>query len=85
MTTDPHLSSNHLLRDFDVLLDQHQRVQKENDLLRIELMRHPSGAMQIRSVSAIARCPNPSSLRFGGRDPASAMEHLKPFMVSARF
>ncbi|AHX16076.1 hypothetical protein CH75_24060 [Dyella jiangningensis] len=50
MTTDPHLSSNHLLRDFDVLLDQHQRVQKENDLLRIELMRHPSGAMQIRSV-----------------------------------
>ena len=50
MTTDPHLSSNHLLRDFDVLLDQHQRVQKENDLLRIELMRHSSGAMQIRSV-----------------------------------
>ena len=50
MTTDPHLSCNHLLRDFDVLLDQNQRVQKENDLLRIELMRHASGAMQILSV-----------------------------------
>jgi len=41
MTTGPYLSCNSFLRDFDVLLDQNQRVQKENDLLRIELMRHP--------------------------------------------
>lgn len=50
MIANPQLSSNNLLRDFDVLLVQNQRIQRENDLLRLELMRHPSGAMQIRSV-----------------------------------
>jgi hypothetical protein len=50
MTTDPSPSCNGLQRAFDVLLDQNQRVEKENDLLRDELMRHPSGALQIRSV-----------------------------------
>ena len=50
MTTSPDLFCHGLLRSFDVLLDQNQRVQKENDLLRDELMRHPSGALQIRRV-----------------------------------
>ena len=35
---------------FDTLLDQNQRIMKENALLRQALLRHPSGALQIRSV-----------------------------------
>lgn len=35
---------------FDTLLDQNQRIMKENELLRRALLRHPSGALQIRSV-----------------------------------
>jgi len=35
---------------FDTLLDQNQRIMKENELLRRALLRHPSGALQIRSM-----------------------------------
>lgn len=39
-----------LEKTFDVLLDQNQRITLENELLRRELLKHPSGALQIRSV-----------------------------------
>lgn len=39
-----------LEKHFDTLLDQNHRIMQENDLLRRELLRHPSGALQIRSV-----------------------------------
>lgn len=50
MTTELNLGCYGLDRNFDVLLDQNQRIQKENELLRQELMRHPSGALQIRLI-----------------------------------
>ncbi len=39
-----------LEKSFDTLLDQNRRIMQENELLRRELLRHPSGALQIRSV-----------------------------------
>jgi hypothetical protein len=50
MTAVINVNGYGLERAFDVLLDQSQRIQKENELLRQELMRHASGALQIRSV-----------------------------------
>lgn len=50
MTTVVDVNCNGLERAFDVLLDQNQRIMQENELLRGELLRHPSGALQIRSV-----------------------------------
>jgi len=35
---------------FDTLLDQNQGLAQENELLRRELLRHSSGALQIRSA-----------------------------------
>jgi hypothetical protein len=39
-----------LEKHFDTLLDQNLRVMQENEMLRRQLLRHPSGALQIRSV-----------------------------------
>lgn len=39
-----------LEKSFDTLLDQNRRIMQENELLRRELLRHPSGALQIQSV-----------------------------------
>lgn len=50
MTTAVDVNCIGLERAFDVLLDQNQRIMRENELLRGELLRHPSGALQIRSV-----------------------------------
>ena len=50
MTAGFNVNGFGLERAFDVLLDQSQRIQKENELLRQELMRHPSGALQIRLI-----------------------------------
>lgn len=50
MSADLNVNGYGLERAFDVLLDQSQRIQKENELLRQELLRHPSGALQIRAV-----------------------------------
>jgi len=50
MTTDRKPESNRLERVFDVLLDQNRRLLYENELLRTELKRHPTGVLQIRSI-----------------------------------
>lgn len=43
-------SDSRLARDYDILLQQNQRLTQENELLRVELKRHPAGVLQIRSV-----------------------------------
>jgi hypothetical protein len=43
-------SNSRLERDFDILLEHNRRLTEENELLRAELRRHPTGVMQIRSV-----------------------------------
>lgn len=50
MTISKEASFTGLEKRFDTLLDQNQRIMQENELLRPELLRHPSGALQIRSV-----------------------------------
>ncbi len=50
MTISKEASFTGLEKRFDTLLDQNQRIMQENELLRRELLRHPSGALQIRSV-----------------------------------
>jgi len=50
MTISKEASFTGLEKRFDTLLDQSQRIMQENELLRRELLRHPSGALQIRSV-----------------------------------
>lgn len=50
MTTAVDVNGMGLEKAFDVLLDQNQRIMRENELLRGELLRHPSGALQVRAV-----------------------------------
>jgi len=50
MTMSKEASFTGLEKHFDTLLDQNLRVMQENEMLRRQLLRHPSGALQIRSV-----------------------------------
>ncbi|WP_343819317.1 hypothetical protein ISN75_04370 [Dyella marensis] len=50
MTISKEAGFTGLEKRFDTLLDQNQRIMQENELLRRELLQHPSGALQIRSV-----------------------------------
>jgi len=50
MTMSKEASFTGLEKHFDTLLDQSLRVMQENEMLRRQLLRHPSGALQIRSV-----------------------------------
>ena len=70
MTTELNLSCYGLERNFDVLLDQNQRIQKENELLRQELMRHPSGALQIRLIERSL------GMAYRGHDEESRMTQI---------
>ena len=59
-------SDSRLERDFDILLQQNERLMEENESLRVELRRLSAGGVPIRSVE--------SSLTpaYGSSDPALA-------------
>jgi hypothetical protein len=50
MTASIDVNCSGLEKAFDVLLRQSQRILQENELLRGELLRHPSGKLQIHFV-----------------------------------